>query len=317
METLKTVREVVSPFVGPSGACADDQVVVDSINEVRRVLYELGNWEGTTEPLCIHSHCGVITLPDPYAHALKAFVACRPIQVQNDWFATVADFGSACGRATNIIKQEGRYVTFQDWPCIPRDKCCDPQGFKLKVIFESEGDKDVVLKFEGRGVKLHNVTVYKTYSQAWTPTPAAGLEQPFLSLTRVIKPKTVGRIRVYGYDGFLADPTNERLLAVYEPDWVNPSFARYNVSRGIGSVVFKAKKKYIPLDDNDQFVDIHTDALIHGLQAIADRKARKIAEYNANMKMATDFLNAQIGSRTQTSTTPMKMSGAYTVEGLI
>lgn len=317
MDTLKQVREDVAAFVGPSGACAEDASVVTAINNVRRILYEIGDWEGTTDPLCIKPYCGLITLPAIYTHATKGFISCRPIQVLNDWFSYVSDFQGACGREIAIIKQEGEYVTFQDWPCIPKEKCCDEKGFRLKIIFESEGDQGVELKFHGRGVYQHETMITREWAGAWIPTPQIDAEQPFLSLTRVIKPKTKGRIRVYGFDGFAANPTNERLLALYEPNWVNPAFARYQVARGVTSVVLKAKKRYIPLDSDDQFVDLHTDAIIHGLQALAERQAKNTVGYNTNMKLAVDFLNAQMGRKQATSTSPVQMSTAYRVEGLI
>lgn len=317
MDTLAQVREDVAPYVGSAGACAEDQSVVNAINDVRRILYELGDWEGTTDPLCIKPHCGTITLPAGYTHASKGYIACRPIQVVNDWFSYIGDFDKACGRQTNILKQEGEYVTFQDWPCVPKQKCCDEKGFKLKIVFESEGDDGVTLKFHGRGVHQHEMMITRSWGGAWINTPATDAEPALLSLTRVIKPKTKGRIRVYGFDGYAANPTNERLLAVYEPNWVNPAFARYHVSRGVSSVALKAKKRYIPIDSDDQFVDLHTDAIIHGLQAITERRARNLAAYNSNMKMAVDFLNAQMGRKQATSTAPIQMSEAYKVEGLI
>lgn len=317
MDTLAQVREDVAAFVGPSGACAEDEVVVKAINNVRRIIYEIGDWEGTTEPLCIKPHCGTITLPAGYTHATKAHVSCVPVVVENDWFTHIGEFERSCGRPTNIIKQEGEYVTFQDWPCVPKKQCCDPKGFRLKVVFESEGDEGVTLKFWGRAVYQHEVMIQRTYSDSWINTPQSDAEPSLLSLTRVIKPKTKGRIRIYGFDGYAADPTNERLLAVYEPNWINPAFARYHVSRGMTSIVLKAKKRYTPLDSNDQFVDIHTDAIIHGLQAIRERNAGHLAEYNANLKMAVDFLNAQMGRKQATSTAPVQMSSAYRVEGLV
>lgn len=317
MQTVAEVREIVSPYVGPSGACAEDQVVLDSINQVRSILYELGDWEGTTELACVVPYCGTVTLPPVYSHIIKAFSACRLVRVVNDWFTPIQDSGS-CGRETVLIKQEGSYVTFQDWPCIPAsDHCCDQKGFRLKVIFEDDIDEGVSLDFFGRGVNLHDVKITKTCVEAWVPCPTTNNEHSLLSLTRVTKPKTSGRIRVYGFDGFLSNPTNERLLALYEPKWINPEFSRYTVSRGVKQVIAKAKKRYIPFDSDDQPFDLHVEAIIHGLQAITERRSRNLAGYNANMKMAIDFLQAQLGRKVVTSSSPIQMSQAYKVEGLI
>lgn len=319
MDLLLDVRKAVAPFVGPSGACAEDTETLEGINEARRILYELGDWKGTTDPICVKPHCGTITLPPVYNYAKRAFIACKSIPVINDWFTNIqGEFDSCCGRQCGIFRQEGEFVTFRDWPCVPRrDKCCPEVGFKIKVVFESDRDNDVKLTFYGRGVHRHEVKISRTSVGAWDLNTAGTGEDPLLSLTRVIKPRTKGRIRVYGYDGDAETPTNEFLLAVYEQEWVNPQFTRYTVPRISGGVVMKAKKKYIPLVNDDEFVDIHTDAIIHVLQALAERKGKRLDLYGANIKLATDFLNRQLSGPESTSTAPVQMSSAYRVDGLI
>lgn len=315
---LLDVRKIVAPYVGPSGMCAEEPEVLESINEARRILYELGDWEGTTDPICVQPYCGIMTLPPVYEYAKRAFISCKNIPVVNDWFSFIeGDFDRCCGRSCGIFRQEGTYVTFRDWPCIPRsDKCCPEQGFKIKLVFESDKDQDKLITFYGRGVFKHDVKISRIAGKAWELNlPNAG-EDPLLSLTRVIKPVTDGRIRVFAYDGDGETPTNELLIAVYEPNWVNPVFTRYTVPR-VSSVVMKAKKKYIPLVNDDEFVDIHVDALIHTLQAMADRRARNLGGYSSNVQLAVGFLNRQLAGPESTSTAPIQMSRAYAVTGLV
>lgn len=319
MDLLRDVRKIVAPYVGPSGMCAEEQEVVDSINEARRILYEIGDWKDTTEPICVKPYCGTITLPPHIDYAKRAFLCCQNITVINDWFSHLhGDFDACCGRSCGIFRQEGSYVTFRDWPKIPQSNpCCPEAGFKLKLVFESDRDKDVNLTFYGHGVNKQNVKIERSFGAVWKDNLPLPGESPLLSLTRVIKPKTDGRIRVYGYDGDAANPTNEFLLAVYEGDWVNPQFTRYTVPRVSCGVVMKAKKKYVPLVNEDEFVDIHVDALIHALQAMAERRARNNAGYMDNLKAAVDFLNRQLAGPESTSCQPVQMSPAYRVEGLI
>jgi len=115
---------------------------------------------------------------------------------------------------------------------------------------------------------------------------------------------THGRIRLYGYDG-----ANEFLLAVYDKGDINPSYQRYKTSRLANHPLYvDAKKKFYKLTDDKQLVDIHTEALIHGLQAITARANRDIVQFNANIALAVAFLNAELKGPLSTSTAPIKWS---------
>lgn len=317
MDLYKNVVKDVADYAGDSGMCEDDPRILSLVNESRRILYKLGDWDGTTEPLCLRAYCGEVTLPNHIDYIKRAFRSRTQIKVENEWYATVQgnDFvnycGSDCGR---IIKLPHRRPTFREYPIVPMKAGCAQPGFLIQVVPESGEDCGTTIKFITDGVSQNTLSLTRTLQGAWMPVDQGIAEAYSRSIRYVVKPKTAGRIRVYGYDG-----ANKILLAVYDPDDVDPSYAVYSVGGRNFScwVAAKGKKRYIPLTgDPDEMVDINTDALIHTIQALALRRARDVVGYSANVKMAVDLLNRELSGPESTGTSPIQMSDAYRVESL-
>lgn len=311
MDTLGDVRRDVAKYVGDSGSCPDDPRVVQAINDARRVLYPLGDWKGTVQPICLVSSCGIVTLPSRFEYIKQIGDCDRPVAVQNGWFTT--EGVDQCGRNWRTAKVvPGEFCTFSDWP-LTRGACKTAcyYGFYVNVVFEDERDKDVVIRMQAEGTNHMNFSLTRVCRGAWIDHKANPGEDEAIRITSVIKPKTHGRVRVYGYDG-----SNNILLGYYERDDVNPTYLRYQVG-GRRAVMAKAKKKFIKLDNDDQPVDIATEALIHALQALTDRENRNPAGFNTNLGLATGFLNKQLSGPQSTATTKMRISPAYRVTGLV
>jgi hypothetical protein len=316
MYKLQDVKRQVASFCGDSGMCPDDERVIERINEARRILYPLGDWKGTTDAICIKPCSCYLSLPATYEYAKTGYLCKRKVQIQNDWFVPInmEDFSYYCGpEMGRMIQQPGRYVTFQDW-FSNRDCTCNPNGFFIKVVLESHADKGVELHFKGYGAQQREVSLTRIVDvDSHVPHEAQAGEKRMLNLFYVSKPRTHGRIRIYGYDG-----TNERLLAIYDPEDVDPEYVRYNARGHSRNVVLKAKKRFRDLPDKDYtLVDIHPDALIHCLQGIADRQAKNINGMTANVSLAVAFLNRELQGPESTTTSPIQMSEAYKVTGLI
>jgi hypothetical protein len=312
---LGKVRKAVAKYVGDSGACETDPVVVEAINEARRIIYPLGDWDCITEPICVKPYDHAITLPHDLDYAKKGYACTGRITIANDWFSrVVGDFDGYCGGCINPMRRiPGLHATFREWPCIRRQsECCPEHGFFIKLVFESDNDCDTTITFNGYGPTRRKLSVTRTFNgKAWKPFIAQPGELPFLKIENVIKPRTDGRIRVYGYDG-----ANELLLALYEPEDVDPSYTRYCVTT-CGPVLLKAKKKFIDLTDDTDFVEINTDAIIHALQALTDRKARNDTGFGTKLSLARDLLDKENAGPQTTATAPIRMSSAYRVEGLV
>lgn len=306
MDTLANVKRDVAKFVGDSGMCSDDERVLEAINDVRRVLYPLGDWKNTLDSLCLIPCCNTLTLPNQYEYARKAYRCDGNIQVNNGWYEIV----NGCNCRGNYVgllqKVPGDFVTCHDWPFVHKqgDSSCPPNGFYIKLVFENSLDIGVELTFTALGTRNRQVSLTRICEKAWTPQLALPGEEKILKILTVVKPVTHGRIRLYGYDG-----ANEFLLGLYEKGDINPTYQRYRTARGCCGITYvSAKKKFYKLTDDKQLVDIHTEALIHGLQAITARENRDIVSFNANLSLSVAFLNAELKGPQSTATSPIKWS---------
>ena len=317
MDILRDVRRDVAEFVGSSGACPEDEIVLTQINDARRILYPLGDWKDTVVPVVINCYGGCFTLPSDYEY-LKDIRKCSvKIPVHNEWFTVFdGDWDSHCGARSYARNMGGKFAVFRDWYVKRSDSTCRscnavPVGFFLNILHEDERDTGTQIIFHCQGQMQGHVSLTRELRGPYIQDKARPGEVAIAKINYVIKPKTYGRIRVYGYDD-----DREELLAIYEPHEVNPEYIRYHVglqSQALG----KAKKKYLPIDSEETPVDINTEALIHALQAINDRKAKNLMGFGANLKLATDFLNRELSGPTSTTTLPMKMSHAFQATNLI
>lgn len=318
MDLLEDVRRDIAKFVGDSGVCADDERVLETINDARRVLYPLGDWKGTTEPLCICPFACGLTLPAEFSHAKTAFICRTKMVVENDWFVRMSGgFEEYCGAGGTLVQLPGEFVTFRDWPthCVPGKPCCAPEGFYVELVFEDDRDCGVEISLEGIGAERRKVSLTRTLNQGpFNSQLGQPGETRMVQLRHIIKPKMYGRLRLYGNDG-----ANRILLALYDPDDINPHFTRYSFPRTMrGPLLLKAKKKFVKYEDNPkQFVDISTDALIHTAQALTDRASRNIVAFNANLNLAIGYLDRELSGPQSTSTSPMRMATAYRVGNLM
>lgn len=309
----------VADFAGDSGMCPDDARLIEHINEARRILYPLGDWKDTVQAFRIKSYCGTIVLPHRFDRIIQV-KTCSSSVINNDWFNPTAE--KVQGGVTEFQRHPSPYCYFRGFPIVPVPEGCAQPGFWIEVQSEAVEDNGVELKFICDGVNQTTLSVTRELLTPYTPVLAGVGEPPILNIRHVIKPQTKGRIRLYGYDG-----ANRVLMGLYDPDDVNPSYAAYSsfancslnkAHSGSYCYLVNLKKKYIPLNGvNDEVMDFPEDAIIHALQAINERRSRNLNGYNANMKMAVDFLNAELSGPANSAMYPMKISPRWKVEGLI
>lgn len=306
MDILKYVRRAVRKFVGESGMCEDDPRVLEAINDARRVIYPLGDWKDTVERLCVQPYCQSLTLPANVEYVIKAWNCCSPMRIENEWYTAVDDFTRCCGTPCGaLIKKGDDYIAFREFP---------DGAFRLSVVFEDDRDTGVEIKFHGMSYSGGDVSLTRTSRGAWIWDRGGPTDHWMRGLRYVIKPRTFGRIRVCAYND-----TKEIMIALYYPKDVNPRYVRYHTGahRMGNQIMVKAKKKFIDLVEDDETVDISTDALIHVLQAITDRENRNLNGYGTNLGLGMDFERKRLSSENAMVTTHMKVSRAWRVEGLV
>lgn len=299
MDPLYSVRQAVATYVSESGKNPADPEVLEAINEARRIVYPLGDWKDTLEPIVLHQHSGQITLPG-WADSIREAGWCNhELDIDNQWYSAFQQDGLRnCTRNHGLIDLGPRFCTFKPYH----------RNFRIKVKSLDVRDKGVELTFHCVSEHGEPVLLTRILSDAWKDVISDPISDKWVrSISACNKPVTHDRVLVYIYD-----PVRdyESLCAVYEANETNPQYRRYKVHHK-RHVVAKVKKKFKELVDDRELVDIHTDALIHLLQAVTSRKNRDPQMYAAMVKSARDYLDRDIKSVQPMQTHRLRMDPKY------
>jgi len=272
MDTLDEMVEVVKGFVGDSGVCSPERAK-KAINQARRLLYNKREWNTTSEYFAVCCADSCFTLPDRYEQVRLAWINKRPMSLADEWFnstdAVILHPQYSCHR--QMVEVGGRHTTFRDYTIHP---------FQIAVMVENREDAGVELMFEAQDEysTYHNVIV----TSVATPEISKS-DQSVKSIRSVSKPETKGRVRVYAYDPNLQART---LLAIYQPDDVNPSFRRFRIPKKAECLTVYASKKFRDLTDGKELVEFTADAMIYAVLALNSRENRKANEFLSNLALA-------------------------------
>lgn len=306
--TVNEAREHIAPFVGPSGTCPEDPTVLEAINAARRILYPLGDWKDIVDPKAITPYQGQVTLPSTHEFIRKAWLFRNRVTINSMWWEPIVDptINVSCDVSTRLIDMGDRYGSFRDYA----------YNFRIKMIAQSNLDAGVSVKFDAISEEGEPVTLNRTVVKAWEPIIADPINDKWIkSFSCVRKPETNDRILVYIFDpvrGF------EALCAVYEARDVNPTFRRYKLQNipTNAPIGIMAKRRYVPLVNENQPLDINPDALIHGVQAIAYRRSRDHANYMAQVSSAKDLLRRELADANGFESQGITIHGGATVSNL-
>lgn len=312
MEPLSLVSQVVAPYVGESGKNPIDPDVLVAINEARRIIYPVGDWKDTIDPLALEIHHGTVTLPSGYTTIRKAWHGRHNIEIESHWYSVLDydGFSGMCGQFIDdgMIDLGDRFATFLPYP----------NTFRLKVISLNRDDVGARLVFHAVSEYGEPLSLTRILGQPWTPIISDPVNDKWVkSVSYCIKPVTADRVLVSVFD-----PVRrfEQLAAIYEAGDVNPHYRRYRIPRyhhgRSRCLLVKAKKRYADLVNQDQLVDIQTDALIHLLQAVTARRNRDLATYAQQVGAAKNLLDVEIKDNQPMRTTNLKMSKAFRVTNL-
>lgn len=305
MQPLDIVRKWVAPYVGESGKNEADPEVLEAINEARRIIYPLGNWVDTMDDLVLQCQNGFVTLPFWADVIVNAWHNGHLLNIENEWYHRVgSDFARRFGREScddAVIDLGDKFASFLD----------ADRPFRIKVVPQDDRDEGTCLTFHGVSEYGEPVLLTRTLQKAWIPITSDPANDKWVKrFTYCEKPKTYDRVRVYIWD---IVRNTQSVCAIYEGIEVNPQYRRYRVMRTgrRNQIIARVKKKYADLTDNKELVDIHTDALIHVLQAITSRRNRDSQAYAGQIKSARDFLDKEIEAKTPTQAHPLKLSPIY------
>ena len=289
MDPLYIVRKQVAAHVGESGKHSTDPDVLEAINEARRIIYPLGDWQDTVQPACLTVCCNSVTLPSWGETIRSAWLGRESMEIENQWFECMecSSFKHYCYSdvSSNLVDLGKRFATFRPYE----------RNFRIKVVGTDDRDKGVEMTFHAISEYGETLLLTRILDKAWKPVTSDPTNDKWVkSISAVNKPVTFGDVRVYIWDPI---QQMETICAIYEPLDVNPQLRRYAIRlSGRNQLFAMVKKRFVELVDDRQLVDIHTDALIHLLHGITARANRDTATYALNIKAARNFLDGEISN---------------------
>ena len=271
-ESLDEMVEAVKGFVGDSGVCSPEKAV-KAINQARRLLWNKREWNTTAEyvKICCVDQC--FTLPNRYEQIKLAWIGKDSVSLADEWFNATNAYALRSERSCHrlITEAGGRHVVFQDYTSAP---------YQIAIVIEDARDIGVKLVFEAQNE-------YSTYEnveiEAVNPPTKALSPARYIGLRAVTKPRTFGRVRVYAYN---PDSHSSLLLAIYQPQDVNPWFRRFRMPKTCCSVTLYATKKFYDLEEGYELVEFSADAMIYAVLALNSRENRKAQEFLMNLDLA-------------------------------
>ena len=303
-ETLDEMVEVVKGFVGDSGVCSNERAV-KAINQARRLLYNKREWNSTSEyvEICCADNC--FTLPNRYEQIKLAWINGNSASLADEWFNAVEgnklfNRASSCHRL--ITEIGGKHAVYQEYTTAP---------YQIAVMVEDSLDVGVTLTFEAQDEYSTYHTVKVT---AVAPPTRAFSPDRFKGIRAVAKPKTKGRVRVYAYN---PDSNSSLLLAIYQPNDVNPTFRRFRIPKSCNTITLYAAKKFYDLEDGQELVEFSADAMIYAVLALNSRENRKAQEFLANLELAIREQEKEMEGDEIPTAAPLRIADYRRPEGLI
>lgn len=302
-DTLEEMVEMIKGFCGDSGTCSYERGV-KAVNQARRLLWNKRAWTSQEEyvQICCVNDC--FTLPARYEQIKLAWIGDNSASLADEWFNATNAYAlkenQSCHRL--ITEIGGLHVLFRDYTTRP---------YQIAVLAENSEDVGVELMFEAQDE-------YSTYHKATVAAqayPSIGKSDVSVRGIRTVsKPVTKGRIRVYAYDATLETKT---LIAIYQPNDVNPTFRRFKAPRTCECITLYASKKYFDLTDPKELVEFIPDAMIYAVLALNSRENRKAQEFLSNLALAVQEQEKEMENIEIPTAGPIRFANYSRAENLI
>jgi hypothetical protein len=295
MNTLEETIQLTRGAIGDSGTCSTDKAI-EGINEARRLLWNKLTGANMCEYFCICCSPKCLTLPSRYEKILLAWSGNVPLSLTDEWFQSYIGserFDCAASIHSGINEIGGLHVVFRDYTVAP---------YLLGVMAESQVDLGQELSFEVINKIGSHQQIKIVIGQ---PPIIVESDTLITAIIRVAKKQTTGRVRVYA-----VDKTNDQklLLAVYQPQDVNPQFRRFRLPGNCkDKLTVYAKKKFFKLTDLSELVEFTPDAIYNACLAVNARNNRNPDEFFKYLSLAVQEENKEIEEHELPTCSPLNI----------
>lgn len=329
MLTLGQAKES-RELVAASGNCASSDAFRDYVNRGTRVLMRRGNFWGTVQLInaCIYNQC--VTWPRYVGTVLATNFCGRNVPVYNNWYQFVPigpegvskhGFGFSKGKCFGNVNvaNDGTVPVFNNIPCgKSRYIRAYPQYRadigKTITIFGIDSNGQTIRSRDGSGWKEGVVlTLQNPSTSPYTSTPMLVRE-----ITRVIKEKTQGPVRLFQYD---SDGDTLHDCAAYDPGETLPDYRHSRIqgfdrlccgstcSDGVKTLQGLVKLEFVEATaDTDLVLISNVDALALAIQYARLSDSGKDGEAENKMLRAVKELNLELRDKFPLEQTPLSIN---------
>ena len=311
------------------GVCGNSAQAKSYINQGTRILMKRGNFFGTVQLYagCIFNDC--ITWPRQVGTELAVNVCGHPITSWNNWGGFIPigqggigahgfgwDRGRGCCTGNLVVQNYGTAAVFNQVPCgkeyyvraYPQTR--NDIGKKIR-IFGIDSNGQVIRTKDANNVLQEGVEIVLAVPFISTP-------MKIREITRVVKEKTQGVVRLFYYD---AD--NNVLIdsAVYDPTETNPDYRLSKIkgvmrhggccacSSGTKAIEALVKLQFVPVEaDTDLVLIGNLDALALIIQSIRQGEAGNSDEKRGLEADAIRDLNLELRDKFPVEQTPISIN---------
>jgi hypothetical protein len=272
-----------------AGFCVTSPDFTGYVNQAVRQLMRRGNWWGTVQPMrgCVYDNC--ITWPRYVGTVLAVNRNGHYSELANRWFQfmdwsgiDLGSFGLTPGHRhdfPNTTVFDGTTPVFNPIPC----------GQSRYVLVYPSVQADLVKTITLFGVDSNGQDVRQKINGMWSDGITLTLALPYVKspmkfqkITRVLKDRTQGVVRLYQWDGVNLNPDltpNVFDLAQYDPSETSPDYQHSKILGGVGpcgcvrQITALVKLAFIPVfNDNDLVLIENQDAISNMIQSIRYRE---------------------------------------------
>lgn len=278
-----TVREFLTAnesSIGANGAAWDSCDALNQINKTRASFYDIGDWDGNTEFICLRCYSGKIFLPWFASQIIAAFRCRGIVEIADSEHYAITD-RNCCGKPIQITDNNQYSPTpiTNSFNGLWNFKSVDSEdaGVVIKVSYHTDNGSLI----------NESITLVEEQVQYSTGFPVQTIKS-------ISKPSTNGPIIVSD-----CGCTNLFTISPYTTSVRHRVYCIAGCCCGDGELLtIRVKKAYYPFSilHYDHLIDFPDHALALGMEAIAARGQRTtegINVYERLFRNAVQFLKKQ------------------------
>lgn len=280
------VSDIIDDVKQIYGSCSNDELY-RRLTDAVHMLSNKGKWDGMIGMMDICVFNQSITLPRDVMTPLKINIDGVPSVPRDKWFEYHLNGPGSQQIAWKNWREIGRFPTYRD--------LTEPSGITVEPT--SSGDENKTITIFGYDEEY--IEAREDVSISFT-SPVTS-QTVWSSITAVIKPKTVGKVKLYASE---ASTGNGYTVAFYGPTETEPRYIRIEVPENADTIRMQYRRANRDLTGPDDYIPLASRlAVLEAARAVKYMFQDNAAQYEASSQRAYQLLKEDEGAKLVTSPT--------------